>query len=37
MEVGAREVSMRLSDTMGNIRALDRWREEIGLAYEADR
>lgn len=35
--LGAREVGMRLDDTLGNMKALDRWRTEIGLAYEADR
>lgn len=35
--VGAREVGMRLDDTLGNMKALDWWRGEIGLAYEADR
>lgn len=35
--IGARAVGMRLDDTLGNIKALDWWRAEIGLAYEADR
>ena len=35
--IGAREVGMRLDDTLGNIKALDWWRQEIGLSYEADR
>ncbi len=35
--VGAKEVAMRYDDTLGNMKALDRWRTEIGLAYEADR
>ena len=35
--VGAREVAMRYDDTLGNMKALDWWRAEIGLAYEADR
>ncbi|MGZ0657535.1 Gfo/Idh/MocA family protein [Coraliomargarita sp. W4R53] len=35
--IGARAVGMRLDDTLGNIKALDWWRSEIGLAYEADR
>ena len=35
--IGAREVGMRFDDTLGNIKALDWWRSEIGLAYEADR
>ncbi len=35
--IGAREVGMRADDTIGNIKALDWWRAEIGLAYEADR
>jgi predicted dehydrogenase len=34
--IGAREVAMRFDDTLGNMKALDRWREEIGLRYEAD-
>lgn len=35
--IGAREVGMRFDDTLGNMKALDWWRQEIGLAYEADR
>lgn len=35
--IGAKEVAMRYDDTLGNMKALDRWRTEIGLAYEADR
>ncbi|HKK17741.1 MAG TPA: Gfo/Idh/MocA family oxidoreductase [Opitutales bacterium] len=35
--VGAKEVAMRYGDTLGNMKALDRWRAEIGLSYEADR
>ncbi|MFO8028145.1 MAG: Gfo/Idh/MocA family oxidoreductase [Opitutales bacterium] len=35
--VGAKEVAMRYDDTLGNMKALDRWRGAIGLAYEADR
>jgi len=35
--IGAHEVGMRFDDTLGNIKALDWWRSEIGLAYEADR
>lgn len=35
--IGAREVGMRFDDTLGNMKALDWWRSEIGLAYEADR
>ncbi len=35
--IGAKEVGMRFDDTLGNIKALDWWRSEIGLAYEADR
>lgn len=35
--IGARAVGMRFDDTLGNIKALDWWRAEIGLAYEADR
>lgn len=29
-------VGMRYDDTLGNMRALDWWRSEIGLGYEAD-
>ena len=32
----ATEVAMRYDDTLGNMKALDRWRAEIGLRYEAD-
>ncbi len=35
--IGARAVGMRLDDSLGNMKALDWWRAEIGLAYEADR
>lgn len=35
--IGAKEVAMRYDETLGNMKALDRWRAEIGLAYEADR
>ncbi|MEM1221529.1 MAG: Gfo/Idh/MocA family oxidoreductase [Verrucomicrobiota bacterium] len=35
--IAAEEAAMRLDDTLGNMKALDRWRSEIGLAYEADR
>jgi hypothetical protein len=28
---------MRFDDTLGNMKALDWWRQEIGLGYEADR
>lgn len=35
--IGAKEVAMRYDDTLGNMKALDRWRAEIGLSYEADR
>ena len=35
--IGVREVGMRYDDTLGNMKALDWWRQEIGLAYEADR
>jgi len=35
--VGPGEVAMRFDDTLGNMKALDRWRAEIGLSYEADR
>jgi len=34
--LGKDAVGMRLDDTIGNIKALDLWRAEIGLAYEAD-
>ena len=30
-------VGMRFDDTLGNMKALDWWRAEIGLGYEADR
>jgi len=35
--IGAKEVAMRYDDSLGNMKALDWWRGEIGLAYEADR
>ena len=35
--IGPREAAMRFDDTLGNMKALDRWRAEIGLSYEADR
>jgi predicted dehydrogenase len=35
--IGARAVGMRFDDSLGNMKALDWWRAEIGLAYEADR
>jgi len=35
--IGAKDVAMRFDDTLGNMKALDRWRAEIGLGYEADR
>lgn len=35
--IAANAAAMRLDDTLGNIKALDRWRQEIGLSYEADR
>jgi hypothetical protein len=38
--IDRRQVSppaMTWNDTLGNMRTLDRWRESIGLAYEADR
>lgn len=35
--IGANEVAMRYDDTLGNMKALDWWRSEIGLSYEADR
>jgi hypothetical protein len=28
---------MSWEDSMGNMRLLDRWREEIGLTYEQDK
>ena len=34
--IGARAVGMRFDDTLGNMKALDWWRAEIGLGYEAD-
>lgn len=34
--IGAREVGMRLDDTLGNMKALDRWCAEIGLGYPSD-
>ena len=35
--IAADATAMRLDDTLGNMKALDRWRTEIGLGYEADR
>ena len=35
--IGMKAVGMRYDDTLGNMKALDWWRSEIGLAYEADR
>jgi predicted dehydrogenase len=35
--IGADAVGMRFDDTLGNMKALDWWRAEIGLGYEADR
>ncbi|MEM8866852.1 MAG: Gfo/Idh/MocA family oxidoreductase [Verrucomicrobiota bacterium] len=35
--IGKDEVAMRMDDTLGNMKALDHWRSEIGLGYEADR
>jgi predicted dehydrogenase len=35
--IGADAVGMRYDDTLGNMKALDWWRAEIGLGYEADR
>ena len=32
--IGPQEVAMRYDDTLGNMKALDWWRAEIGLAYE---
>lgn len=34
--IAAKAVGMRFDDTLGNIKALDWWRAEIGLGYEAD-
>ena len=34
--IGAGAVGMRFDDTLGNMKALDWWRAEIGLGYEAD-
>lgn len=34
--VGVKEVAMRYDDTLGNMKALDLWRAELGLRYEAD-
>lgn len=34
--IAADAVGMRYDDTLGNMRALDWWRSEIGLGYEAD-
>ncbi len=34
--IGANAVGMRFDDTLGNMKALDWWRAEIGLGYEAD-
>ncbi|MGJ8654635.1 MAG: Gfo/Idh/MocA family protein [Opitutaceae bacterium] len=34
--ISATGVGMRFDDTLGNIKALDWWRAEIGLGYEAD-
>jgi len=36
-DIIAKEVAMRYDDTFGNMKALDWWRAEIGLSYEADR
>ena len=37
LEAGQREVpQMTAADTLGNMAALDQWREAIGLTYEAD-
>lgn len=35
--IGKDAVGMRLDDTLGNMKALDLWRAEIGLSYEADK
>ena len=34
--IAADAVAMRFDDTLGNMKALDWWRAEIGLGYEAD-
>lgn len=34
--IAAKGVGMRFDDTLGNMKALDWWRAEIGLGYEAD-
>jgi predicted dehydrogenase len=34
--IAAQSVGMRFDDTLGNMKALDWWRAEIGLGYEAD-
>lgn len=34
--IAADAVGMRFDDTLGNMKALDWWRAEIGLGYEAD-
>ncbi|HAV12302.1 MAG TPA: gfo/Idh/MocA family oxidoreductase [Opitutae bacterium] len=34
--IAPRAVGMRFDDTLGNMKALDWWRAEIGLGYEAD-
>jgi predicted dehydrogenase len=37
LRAGRREVAeMSPADTLGNLRTMDRWREEIGLTYGAD-
>jgi predicted dehydrogenase len=38
LEAGQHEVpQMTAADTLGNMAALDQWREAIGLTYEADK
>ncbi len=38
LQAGQKEVPAMLHhDTLGNLKTLDRWREAIGLSYEADR
>lgn len=34
--IGAKVAGMRFDDTLGNMKALDWWRAEIGLGYAAD-
>ena len=38
LQAGLKEVpAMSHDDTLGNLLTLDKWREAIGLRYEADR